>query len=168
MIPDPKLNIWEHSEGLKDLCRKRARNALPEMDSAAQAADILKTLNITPKTPILDGGCGAGHFIHSLAKRELDLDYHGLDYSPSYIEIGKEAFTELSLDPERLFVESLDDLSGIEYGVAVLINVMSFNPDFRRILGRVVETGAKTILVRDNFGQDTAILWDIDGYLDVG
>jgi hypothetical protein len=168
MIPDPKLNIWEHSNSLKELCLKRARNIVEEMDSAAQAAQIIYSLNLSPHTPILDGGCGAGHFIHSLIKRGLDLDYHGLDYSPSYIEIGKMAFSELSFDPERLFLESLDDLYGHDFNVALIINVMSFNPDFRRILGRLVENGAETIIVRDNFGEKTVIRWDIDGFLDEG
>lgn len=168
MIPDPALNIWEHSEGLKGLCLRRALGEAEEMDSAAQAAEILASLGLTPGTPLIDGGCAAGHFIHSLKKRALELDYHGLDYSPSYIEIGKRAFSGLSLDPSRLFLESLDDLAGGDFAVAVLINAMSFNPDFRRILNRLMENGARTILVRDNFGATTRVVWETDGFLDPG
>jgi hypothetical protein len=168
VIPDTKLNIWEHSKGLLELCRRRAMAEVPEMDSAAQGAGILSSLGLAQGTPLLDGGCAAGHFIHSLIKRDLRFDYHGIDHSPSFIEAGKEAFARLSLDPARLELGSLDDLAGVGYEVAVLINVLSFNPDFRRILGRVIESGAKVIVCRDNFGDKTEILWDVDGFLDPG
>jgi trans-aconitate methyltransferase len=140
----------------------------PEMDSAAQAADILASLALPKGTPLLDGGCAAGHFIHSLKKRQLGLAYQGLDYSPSFIEMGKGAFLGLSLDPGSLSLGSLDDLADVGCEVAVLLNVLSFNPDFRRILDRVREAGARTILVRDNFGEQTSILWERDGFLDPG
>ena len=168
MIPDPKENIWEHSEELKALCRRRASGTEPEMDSAAQCAEMLSALGLSRGAPLLDGGCGAGHFIHSLKKRGLELDYYGLDYSPSYIQIGKEAFAELSFGPERLILESLEDLSGREFAAAVLIKVLSFNYDYRSILCRLDAAGAEAVVIRDNFGPETRRLRETDGYLDPG
>jgi SAM-dependent methyltransferase len=153
---------------LKKLCEARAFGREPEMDAAGQAADIVKDLNLPPKSVILDVGCGAGHFIHSLARRGLDLDYRGLDHSPSYVEIGKKAYAELGLDPERLFRESVDDLEGFRADLVLFVNVLSFNPDFRRPLFRASETGAAYLVIRDNFSDKTTVRWEPDGFLDEG
>jgi hypothetical protein len=168
VIPDPELNIWEHSRALLELTRGRALGLAPEMDASAQAAEILSSIDFAAGTPCLDGGCAAGHFIWSLKKRKIELDYRGLDYSPSHISLGKEIFASLKFDPERLILESLDDLKGGDFPIAVLINVLSFNPDYRRILGRLIENGAETIVLRDNFGSATRVRWETDGYLDPG
>jgi SAM-dependent methyltransferase len=140
----------------------------PEMDAALQAAQILKELDLSPTTTLLDGGCGAGHFIHSLQKRGLNFKYLGVDYSPTIIQIGKKAYQNLGLDPSCLILESLDDLHDFQFEVAILLNTLSFNPDFRRPINRLVECGAKTLLIRDNFGDTTRIVWEVDGHLDPG
>jgi SAM-dependent methyltransferase len=168
MTPNPELNIWEHSKGLRELCLRRAMNLEPEMDAASQAASILAGLGLGKGERLLDVGCGAGHFIHSLIKRGLDINYYGLDYSPSFISIGKEAYMKKGLDPERLFALSIDELYGFPIDIALYLNVLSFNPDFRRPLFRAVENGAKHILVRDSFGDKTIIRWEPDDYLDKG
>jgi SAM-dependent methyltransferase len=168
MTVNLELNIWEHSQGLRELCERRALDLAPEMDSARQAAEIIKGLNLAKGTRLLDAGCGAGHFIHSLIRRGIDLEYYGLDYSPSFIRIGKEAYKKKGLDPSRLFCESMDELSGFPMDMALFLNVLSFNPDFRRPLYRAMENGAGRILARDNFGEKTIIRWEPDGRLDEG
>jgi SAM-dependent methyltransferase len=143
-------------------------NVAPEMDAARQAAEILASLGPARGARLLDAGCGAGHFIHSLMKRGLDYSYFGVDFSPSMIAIGKEAFRDLGLDPARLLLESLDDLTGYAFDVAVVLNALSFNADFRRPLSRISDAGARTLLLRDNFGPRTVIRWERDGFLDPG
>jgi SAM-dependent methyltransferase len=136
------------------------------MDCAAQAADIISTIEMTSSFQILDVGCGAGHFIHSLKKRFRRFHYYGLDYSPSIVEIGKKAYSSLGLDPERVFLQSIDDLTGLKLDIVLIMNVLSFNPDFRRPLYRASETEAQAILIRDNFGEKTTMRWELDGHLD--
>jgi SAM-dependent methyltransferase len=168
VIPSTSFNIWEHSEGLLKLCRERALGKAPEMDSAAQAAGILSSLELPKGALVLDGGCASGHFIHSMERRGLGLGYLGVDYSPSFIEAGRGIFESLSLDPESLALESLDEISGLDIQAAVLLNTLSFNPDCRRILDRIIENGAEALVVRDNFGPETEIRWERDGFLDEG
>jgi SAM-dependent methyltransferase len=137
------------------------------MDCASQAAEIICSLSLKDSSRILDVGCAAGHFIHSLKKRG-NFSYYGLDYSPSFIKIGKKAYTQLGLDPQRLILESIDDIKGLKADLVLFMNVLSFNPDFRRPIYRAMETGANTILIRDNFGEKTIVRWELDGHLDEG
>jgi SAM-dependent methyltransferase len=168
MIPDPELSIWDHSKGLEGLLKRRALDLEPEMDCAAQAAEILGSLGLPPGSRLLDLGCGAGHFLHSLRRRGIDLDYRGLDSSPAAVSVGKAAYSALGLDPGMLELASMDDLHGTSAEAALFMNVLSFCPDFRRPVDRAAACGARFILIRDNFGRETEMSWDVDGFLDSG
>lgn len=170
MIPDPELNIWEHSAIASELYRRRARGEAEEMDASAQAAELLTPfIQQSPAPPrLLDAGCGSGYLWHSFQRRALDVEYHGLDYSPGLIDIGREELGRLGLPPERLHVGRIEDLRGRSFDLVTLINTLSFGPDFRQPLDRLAETGAGVILIRDNFGPETVVRWEIDGYLDPG
>ena len=169
MIPDPLENIWEHSQNVLELYRRRARGE-GEMDASAQAAEILAPfIDFFPTPPrLLDAGCGSGYLWHSFRKRGLEVDYFGLDYSPSLIRIGREELPAFGLPPERLVCGSLEDLGEGSFDLAVLINTLTFCPDFREPLDRLAGSGAKVILIRDNFGSETVRRWETDGYLDPG
>jgi len=170
VIPDPELNIWEHSAIAAELYRRRARNEAGEMDASAQAAEILAPFIQKAKTPprLLDAGCGSGYLWHSFTRRGLAVEYHGLDYSPGLIAMGREELGRQGLPPARLQCGRIEDLRGQSFDLVTLINTLSFGPDFREPLYRLSETGAKVILIRDNFGPETVIRWEIDGYLDPG
>lgn len=170
MIPNPELNIWEHSAIAAELYRRRARGEAQEMDASAQAADLLTPFIRQDEAPLrlLDAGCGSGYLWHSFRRRGLAVEYHGLDYSPSLIRLGREELGRLGLLPERLQAGRIEDLSGQPFDLVTLINTLSFGPDFREPLHRLAETGARVILIRDNFGPETVIRWEIDGYLDPG
>jgi SAM-dependent methyltransferase len=120
------------------------------------------------RAKLLDVGCGGGHLIHSLRRLDLNFEYHGLDYSPSLVKLAKLAFRRQGLDPGRIILEDVSDLSGFDCDVALVINTLSFNPDFRAPLERLAETGAKALIIRDNFGPKTVVRWEADGYLDEG
>jgi SAM-dependent methyltransferase len=169
MIPNPSLNIWEHSRGLLKLCQRRALDLEPEMDGAAQGVEILTSLaKRPPGQRLLDVGCGGGHFYHSLKRGGLLFDYFGLDYSPSFVKVAREALVRFGQDPSSIMLENISDLTSFYCQAAVVINTLTFCPDFRAPLDRIIDTGAEIILIRDNFGQETKILWETDGYLDEG
>lgn len=169
MIPDPADNIWEHSQNVRDLYRRRAHGH-GEMDCAAQCAELLAPLLPRFERPprLLDAGCGSGYLWHSFNKRGLTLDYFGLDYSPSLIAMGQEVLPAYGLPAERLKCGAIEDLVAQPYDVVTLLNTLTFCPDFRRPLDRLMATGAKIFVIRDNFGPGTEIRWEIDGYLDEG
>lgn len=169
MIPELNCNIWEHSRPVRKLYAQRAAGE-GEMDAAAQAAELLapyiKGRDRPPK--LLDAGCGSGYLWHSFAKRSLMVEYYGLDYSPSLVEIGRCVLPGLGLPAERLMVGAIENLWGRSFDLVALINTLSFCPDFRLPLDRLALTGAEVILIRDNFGPETLIRWEEDGYLDPG
>jgi hypothetical protein len=84
------------------------------------------------------------------------------------VSLAKKASSDLGFDPDKIILGDIACLKGLSCDVAVMINTLSFNPDFRAPLERLSETGAKALIIRDNFGPSTQIRWDIDGYLDPG
>jgi SAM-dependent methyltransferase len=188
VIPDPADNIWEHSQNVRGLYRRRAEGE-GEMDAAAQCAEILTPFIRRGAAPpslmgadiaapfirqyaapprLLDAGCGSGYLWHSFKKRGLAVEYFGLDYSPSLIDIGREVLPRHGLEAERLTCGAIEDVCGQSYDIAVLLNTLTFCPDYREPLDRLMETGAKILIIRDNFGPETLRRWEIDGYLDPG
>ena len=168
-IPNPSFNIWEHSQTVRELYAKRA-DGHGEMDSAAQAVEILAPFihALGPSPRLLDAGCGSGYLWHSFKKRHLSLQYHGLDYSPSLIEIGQKILPNHGLPPSHLKCGTIEDLQGESFDLVLAINTLSFCPDFRQPLDRLASTKPQVILIRDNFGPKTIIRWEEDGYLDCG
>jgi len=169
MIPDPAGNIWEHSQNVVELYSRRAHGE-GEMDAAAQAAGLLAPfIDGRPAPPrLLDAGCGSGYLWHSFRKRGLAVEYYGLDYSPSLIEIGQTIIPQYGLPAARLRCGAIEDLRDQHYDLAALLNTLTFCPDFRQPLDRLIGTGLKVLAIRDNFGEETVIRWEIDGYLDPG
>ncbi|MDR1111895.1 MAG: class I SAM-dependent methyltransferase [Deltaproteobacteria bacterium] len=166
MIPPPALNIWEHSRQLRELCRRRAMGLEPEMDCAAQGAEILSHFVDRRGMRLLDVGCGGGHLVHSLARIGIELDYYGLDYSPAMVGLARKARRSLGLDPGRIILGDVRGLVGFECDLVAMINTLSFNPDFREPLDRLAGTGAKVMVIRDFFGPSTVVSWERDGFLD--
>ena len=169
MIPDPKENIWEHSSNVVELYSRRAQG-LDEMDAAAQCAELLEPFIRQASRPpkLLDAGCGSGYLWHSFKKRDLEVEYTGLDYSPGLIEIGRRILPGHGLPADRLVCGRIEDLHDLSFDLAALLNTLTFCPDFREPLDRLIATGARVIVIRDNFGPQTVIRWETDGYLDEG
>lgn len=170
MIPEPSLNIWEHSSQAAELYALRAAGEAEEMDASAQAVELLAPFiqNFDRPAKLLDAGCGSGYLWHSFKSRDLGVDYYGLDYSPSLINIGRRILPDLGLPAEKLICGAMEDLDGLSFDLITLINTLTCCPDFRQPLDRLALTGARVILIRDNFGPETVIRWEEDGYLDPG
>jgi SAM-dependent methyltransferase len=159
MIPDTKLNIWEHSATVRELYARRALGE-EEMDAAAQCVEILAP-HIKPGMTLLDAGCGSGYYYRSFQRRNIEIEYYGIDYSPSLIQIGR-GNTFLG---NRLRVMAIEDLDE-EYDIVVCFNTLSWCPDFRRPLERLCGAARKYILIRTNLGNKTVYRWELDGFLD--
>lgn len=165
MIPNTDFNIWEHSENVRRLYASRARGE-QSMDSAEQAAEILAPL-LTPGMSLLDAGCGSGYYYWSFKNRGLEIEYYGIDYSPSLIEIGRRNIGKSGLPPEQLKVGAIEDLDET-YDAVICFNTLSWCPDFRRPVEMLCRAAKKYILIRTNLGKKTMYRWETDGYLDEG
>jgi SAM-dependent methyltransferase len=158
--------IWEHSATVRELYRRRCRREEPEMTAHAQAAEILAEI-ATPGETLLDAGCGSGYFFHSLASRNLELEYYGIDASSSLIAIGTEELPRFGLPAGRLTTLRLEDLDG-EVDHAVCINVLSYIDNYHRPLERLLSMARRSVILRESFKAGAEYSWVKDRFLDRG
>jgi len=162
--------IWEHSAIVHDLYARRCRLEVEEMTCHAQAVDLLAA-HVTPGDTLLDVGCGGGYFFHALERRQIPVDYYGIDASPSLIRIGRQTMTAYGLRPERLQVLRIEDLiaKGKHRSVdhIVCINVLSNIENFHRPLERLLQCARKTVILRESMREaPSQYLYVKDKYLD--
>ena len=166
-IPLPEYNIWEQTrESLFPLYARRARGETPELTCHSQCFEIISPL-LEPGMSLLDAGCGAGDFFWSFHRRGFSLDYHGIDYTKSFIDIGRENFPPRVLAPEALEVCAIENLTG-RYDAVTCINTMQCFPDFRRPLERMCRAAKRLIYLRTTLDEAEHIRYETDDYLDEG
>jgi SAM-dependent methyltransferase len=158
--------IWEHSATVKDLYARRCRMEAEEMTCAAQAAELLAPL-VTAGDTLLDAGCGAGYFYHSLRVREIPVAYYGIDAAPSLIAIGREWLPAFGLPAERLQVLRLEDLAGSVDHV-LCMNVLSNLDNYHRPLERLLQCARKSVILRESCRDQAEYRYVEDRFLDRG
>ena len=167
MIPHPDVNIWEHTrESLFDLYAKRARNELPEMTCHAQAVELLVPF-IRPGFKVLDAGCGSGYLYWSFVDRDLPVEYHGLDYTESFIRIGRENLPPEAKAHENLRLGSIEEFNG-RYDGVVCVNTLFCLPDYRQGLENLCRAAREVLVLRTTLDKETLIRYETDDYLDQG
>lgn len=159
-------NIWEHSAAVLDLYVRRARGVEEEMTCAAQAAELLGGL-AKPGESLLDAGCGTGYFYHSLRKRGLALEYHGVDATAVFIERGREALAPAGLAADRLVCGRLEDLDGAVDHV-LCMNVLSNLDNYHRPLERLLGMARRSLVLRESIKDGAEYRYVEDKYLDGG
>jgi SAM-dependent methyltransferase len=159
-----RYSIWEHSATVRDLYARRCRLQAEEMTCHAQAVDLL-TPHIKPGETLLDAGCGSGYLYHSFRRRGIEIDYIGIDASPSLIAIGREIMPAHGLDPERLQVMRIDDLDG-EVDHCVCINVLSNIDNYHRPLERLLQISRRSVVLRESLRESGSYCYVTDRYLD--
>lgn len=159
-----KYNIWEHSPTVHELYARRCRLEAEEMTCAAQAAEIFKTY-VRPGETLLDAGCGAGYFYHSLKNRGIAAEYFGIDGSPTLIGIGKSILKNYGLPVENLQNIRIEDLDGTADHV-LCMNVLSNIDNYHRPLERLLHTALKTLVLRESIAEKTSYNYVTDKYLD--
>ena len=161
-----RWSIWEHTETVRELYRRRCRREAEEMTSHAQAAELLAPL-VSPGDVLLDAGCGSGYFFHALRDREIPVEYHGMDASPSLVEIGREELPAYGLPADRLHVLRFDDLDG-EVDHVVCINVLTNLDNYHRPLERLLACARKSVILRESLKEGAEYRYVRDEYLDEG
>jgi ubiquinone/menaquinone biosynthesis C-methylase UbiE len=161
-----RFSIWGHSATVRELYARRCRREAEEMTAHAQAAELLAP-RISAGDSILDVGCGSGYFYHSLAGRNLPVEYWGLDACGALIDIGRAFLPGFGLSVERLIEARIEDLSG-EVDHVVCLNVLSNLDNYHRPLERFLKIARKSIILRESLKTGAEYNYVRDDFLDPG
>jgi SAM-dependent methyltransferase len=161
-------NPWANDRNTLDLYRRRCRKEAEEMTCAAQAAEVLGTL-AEPAESLLDAGCGGGYYWWSFADRGVELDWHGIDYTPEMIELARsELAPRAGLGPERFRLAAIENLDDEHYDNVLCFNVLTNSPHYALPLERLLGAAGKRILLRESMGDELVVRYTPDPYLDEG
>jgi SAM-dependent methyltransferase len=165
----PLWNPWANDANTLELYRRRCRREAEEMTCAAQAAQILAG-RVVPGETLLDAGCGGGYYLWSLRDRGVDVEYHGIDFTPEMIELARsELAPRAEIDPGHFRLQALEELAEDErYDTVLCFNVLTNSPHFALPLERLLRAARKRILLRESMGDALIVRYTADPYLDDG
>ena len=166
ILPEPALSIWTHSQHMRELYARRARDEDIEMTCAAQAAGLLGGIS-RPGETLLDVGCGSGWFSHSLRRRGIALQYHGIDPTDVFVETGRTELARYGLAPGALQVGRAEYVSGAVDHV-LCMNVLSNIDNWHRSLDRFAAIARKSIVLRESLSDQASYDFVEDRFLDDG
>jgi SAM-dependent methyltransferase len=159
-------NIWQHSAPVRELYTRRARDEAEEMTCAAQAAELIEPL-VRPGDSLLDVGCGSGYFFHSLRRRNIPVDYYGIDATQIFIEMGRAELATFGLAADRLQVVRIEDFRG-EADHVLCMNVISNIDNYHRPLERLLKAARRTFVLRESVRDGASYSYVRDDFLDPG
>ena len=147
MYRDDRFNPWVHYNNEAELYTKRAAGQVEEMTCHKQAAEELAPY-VEPGDTLMDVGCASGFLYWSFLRRELQIDYYGIDITRRLIEIGRKHFCPLSGVPEdHLMINPAETLTG-EYDITVCINTLYCLPNYHQPLERICDATRKVLYLR--------------------
>ncbi len=161
-----RFSIWRHSATVRELYARRCRREAEEMTAHAQAAEMLAP-RIRAGDSVLDVGCGSGYFYHSLAERNMPVEYWGLDACGALIDIGRDILPGFGLPAERLIEARIEDLDG-EVDHVVCLNVLSNLDNYQRPLERFLKMARKSVILRESLKIGAECHYVRDDFLDPG
>lgn len=166
---NPLANPWANDANTLELYRRRCRREAEEMTCAAQAAAILAD-RVEPGESLLDAGCGGGYYLWSLRDRGIDVEYHGLDFTPEMIDLARtEVAPPAGLDADRFRLMALEDLGGDEaFDTVLCFNVLTNSPHYAHGLERLLGVARRRVLLRESMGDELVTRYTPDPYLDEG
>ncbi len=161
-----RFNIWEHSQTVRDLYRRRCLREVEEMTAHAQVVELIAPY-VAQGDVLLDAGCGSGYLFHSFATRKMSLEYFGIDAAESLIAIGRETMPNFGLPADRLLMQRIEDTDG-ECDHIICVNVLSNIDNYHRPLERMLLMARKTVILRESLKHGAEYRYVTDDFLDAG
>ncbi len=166
-VANPLWNPWANDSRTLALYRRRCRREAEEMTCAAQVATLLAPL-VTPGETLLDAGCGGGYYYWSLVKRNVPVEYYGLDYTPAMIDLARtEMCPRTGLPAERFILGAIENLAR-PFDTVICFNVLTNSPHYALPLERLLLCTRKRLVLRESLGNELVIRYTPDPYLDAG
>lgn len=167
-VANPLWNPWCSDASTFDLYRRRCRRQVEEMTCASQVARMFQAWNVQPGESVIDIGCAGGYYYWSLLDRGVPVDYYGLDYTPSLIELAmQEMVPNSDLTPDRFILGAAEHLDHT-FDYAICCNVLTMNPHYALPLERILRCTRKKIVLRESMAESLAVRYTPDTYLDAG
>jgi SAM-dependent methyltransferase len=117
---------------------------------------------------LLDAGCGGGYYLWSFLDRGIDIDYHGLDYTPELVDLGRtELCPPTGLDPERILLGAIEHVDE-EWDNVLCFNTLTNSPHYALPLERLMACARRRILIRESMAGELIVRYTPDPYLDEG
>jgi ubiquinone/menaquinone biosynthesis C-methylase UbiE len=151
----------QSGEPYGDLFFARATGQAPEMECSKAAAARLAPL-MRDGSRVLDVGCGAGHYYHSLRKvGTTAFEYVGLDPTPYYIDRARKAFDG---DTSASFV--VGDVFGVQFpdrsfDAVLCSNVLLHLPSIRRPIAELSRVARSHLLIRTLVYDTSYVILDV-------
>ena len=147
--------IWNKDDKVELRTYQRAVGELPEMESAKQLVNVMRSL-YKPGMSVLDFGCAAGHYYNSVKQLDANIDYTGADATKKYIEFASNHFkgTSAKFREADLFDEK-NDLG--QFDIVYCCNVLLHLPDFRTPICTLLNRSKKYVIIRSLI-SDTTLL----------
>jgi len=161
-----RFSIWEHSAALTELYAARAAGTAEELTCHAQTAELLAE-QARPGDSLLDAGCGSGALWHALRRRQIPIEYWGVDATLRFVQLAQCHLPATGVDAAHLLHARLEEIDGAFDHIAC-INVLSNLDHFHRPLDRLLRMARRSVVLRESIGIDPSCQWVVDRYLDPG
>ena len=149
---DETLNwrIWSRNDLVEERTYFRAKNELPEMESAKQLRSIIKSIDA--KETVLDVGCASGHYLRSIRYLSEKCKYTGVDATEKYINSAKEVFKD---DKNSNFI--LQDIYELNQKADIVFccNVLLHLPRIDKPLENLLNAANKKLVIRTLISETT-------------
>ena len=145
---------WAKRPEVEGTLVERARGRLPEMESTKRLVSLLSEC-YREGDRILDVGCNTGHYLRGVRRLDPSAEYVGVDAYVHYIDEAREIFAD---DPHARFeVKDVHDplFPDDPFDLVYCCNVILHLPDFRTPLRNLLESTARTCIVRTLLGERT-------------
>ena len=147
-------NIWEKDHSVEARTFDRVQKKLPEMESAKQLRTLIKKI-YRKGMSILDVGCAAGHYYHSLLKIDKFVKFVGIDATKEYIDYANQIFKKYnnaSFLKEDIFKISKKHK---RYDISYSCNLLLHLPSIEIPIKNLINTTKKYCFIRTLVSKKT-------------
>ena len=153
-------NVWDKDKKYGEYFYKMATGKLPNMFCADAVAGLVKKIYQKEMT-LLDVGCGAGHYLKAIRdKVDKNIDYTGVDFSPSYIKLAQKAFKASA----KFAVGAIQNLpfKNNQFDIVTANNIiLHLPPPPIKAFKELLRVSKKYVIVRTVFGERNYIMQEI-------